>query len=219
MSALRAYELKPRSVGGRLAAGASVRARFADQRDTRAGRFTGAMGRPGMGLGSIVVISLVAISLIQLLISIMAGEATYKLSELKQAKVELGTTSQILIEQVDSLSSQQNLANSAQRLGMVANPNPVFLRLSDSSVLGTPRAVRADNAVIPTRNLIPNSALVLESNDIKRSYKKSLAQASSTKLDTASVNNAAATSQANAVNSASGQVAYSRTEIPASPTN
>lgn len=216
MSALRAYELNPR-IGVR---GSAARLRAGQARTAgQPARFTGVAGRPGMGLGAIVVLSLVGISIVQLLISIMAGEATYKLSELKAAKRELGTTSQILIEQVDSLSSQQNLANSAQRLGMVANPNPVFLRLSDSRVLGTPRAVRADTAVIPTRNLIPNSALVLESNDIKRQYKQSLAAQSTSTAKTDSQTSAAATSPSNAVNSASGQVAFPRTEIPASPTN
>jgi hypothetical protein len=41
------------------------------------------------------------------------------------------------------LESPQNLADRALRMGMVPNPNPVFLRLSDGQVLGVPAEGKA----------------------------------------------------------------------------
>jgi hypothetical protein len=70
----------------------------------------------------------------------------------------LDTTSQIISEEVASLSSQQNLLNTAAKLGMVANSNPVFLKLDDQSVLGKPKP--ALGTASQSRNLVANSAMM-----------------------------------------------------------
>jgi hypothetical protein len=106
----------------------------------------------------IIVMGFLAISLLHLLLTIMTSQSVYELSDLKREKRELDTTSQIIAEEVASLSSQQNLLNTAAKLGMVANSNPVFLKLEDQSVLGKPKPARGTAS--QSRNLVANSAMI-----------------------------------------------------------
>lgn len=109
--------------------------------------------------------SVAAIAVLNLCIHIMTSNAVYELADLQAQKRELTTNAQILSEQVDSLSSQQNLADSAQKLGMIANANPVFLRISDQTVLGKPKAA-LDTSGRVASNLIPNAALTERTGDL-----------------------------------------------------
>lgn len=106
----------------------------------------------------ILVAGFLGISMLHLLLTIATSQSVYELSDLKKEKRELDTTSQILSEEVSSLSSHQNLLNTATKMGMVTNSNPVFLRLDDQKVLGKPRP--ASNASSKSRNLVANSALI-----------------------------------------------------------
>jgi cell division protein FtsL len=109
-----------------------------------------------------ITLGAVAIAIFQLLLHIATSSSVYELSHLQTERRELSTTTQILGQQVDSLASQQNLANAAQKLGMISNANPVFLRLEDQKVFGKPKAaLTADGRV--SRNLVPNSAMTLSS--------------------------------------------------------
>lgn len=106
-----------------------------------------------------ITLGAIAIAIFQLLLHIATSSSVYELSHLQTEKRELTTTTQILGQQVDSLASQQNLANAAEKLGMISNANPVFLRLEDQKVFGKPKAaLTADGRV--SRNLVPNSAMV-----------------------------------------------------------
>lgn len=118
---------------------------------------------PRMRLGVTVVIGLVAIVLTQLVLSILTDEGAYEMANLKAQRHELTTSSDILSAQVDSLSSNQNLANSAQSLGMIPNSSPVFLRLSDQSLIGKPKAAYFDPNHQVSRNLVPNAAMTTSS--------------------------------------------------------
>lgn len=106
----------------------------------------------------IVVMGFLAISLLHLLLTIATSQAVYELSDLKREKRELDTTSQILSEEVASLSSQQNLLNTASKLGMVSNSNPVFLRLDDQKVFGKPKPALGTSS--QSRNLVANSSMI-----------------------------------------------------------
>jgi cell division protein FtsL len=109
-----------------------------------------------------ITVGAVAIAIFQLLLHIATSSSVYELSHLQTEKRELTTTTQILGQQVDSLASQQNLANAAEKLGMISNANPVFLRLEDQKVFGKPKAaLTADGRV--SRNLVPNSAMIRSS--------------------------------------------------------
>ena len=114
----------------------------------------------------ILVTGFVAISILHLLLTILTSQSVYELSDLKREKRELETTSQILSEEVSSLASNQNLLNTASRLGMVANTNPVFLRLTDQAVLGQP--LPAPIASAQSTNLVANSAMIIESTQINQ---------------------------------------------------
>lgn len=114
----------------------------------------------------ILVTGFVAVSILHLLLTIMTSQSVYELSDLKREKRELETTSQILSEEVSSLASNQNLLNTASRLGMVANTNPVFLRLTDQAVLGEP--LPAPIASAQSTNLVANSAMIIESTEINQ---------------------------------------------------
>ena len=110
-----------------------------------------------------IVGGLAAIQLLQLMLSVGVTDATYALADLKKERDALVMQQEILAEEVDSLASNQNLANTAQKMGMVSNANPVFLRLSDQRVFGKPKAaLNADNRL--SRNLIPSATLTVTSN-------------------------------------------------------
>ena len=109
----------------------------------------------------ILVLGFVGISLLHLLLTIATSQSVYELADLKREKRELDTTSQILAEQVLSLSSNQNLYTTASRLGMVVNTNPVFLRLNDQAILGQPRP--AAGTSVQSTNLVANSVMIVES--------------------------------------------------------
>jgi len=106
----------------------------------------------------IAVFGLVTIQLVMLVVGALISQGAYQLAQLKQTNKELTTTSDILSAEVDSLSSQQNLANAAHGLGMVANTNPVFLELSTEKVIGKPKAAYASSGHV-AQNLVPNAML------------------------------------------------------------
>jgi hypothetical protein len=114
----------------------------------------------------ILVLGFVGISLLHLLLTIATSQSVYELADLKREKRELDSSSQILAEQVLSLSSNQNLYMTASRLGMVVNTNPVFLRLNDQAILGEPRP--AAGTSIQSTNLVANSVMIIESTQINQ---------------------------------------------------
>lgn len=116
----------------------------------------------GVAIARTIIIGFVVIQLLKLVLDIALSQSAYELRNLKLEKIDLTTQSQIIGQQVDSLSSQQNLANSAQSLGMIANANPVFLRIADQKVFGKPKsALNTDGRV--AKNNIASAALIQES--------------------------------------------------------
>jgi len=108
--------------------------------------------------GSVAVLGL------NLIVCSLVNASIYEISSLKRQTAVLETQTQIVQQQVDSLRSPQNLANSARSLGMIVNSNPVFLKVASGKVLGSaiPASVSASGAI--SSNLIANSALVSKSN-------------------------------------------------------
>lgn len=107
-----------------------------------------------------VLVVAVAFMAIQLLTQIFQASAVYEKAKLQAEIRELNTTTSILAEEVDSLSSQQNLSDAAQKLGMISNANPVFLSIEQQKVYGKPKAALNSDSGRISRNLIANSALV-----------------------------------------------------------
>jgi cell division protein FtsL len=116
--------------------------------------------RPKIAYAAVVVTGVLAIVVTQLLLSIGLSDGAYEISSLQQQQKELDRSNQVLSEQYDKLSSPQNLAASAESLGMVANSAPVYLRLSDGAVLGSPVAASAGTpSLTGGQPLIPNALL------------------------------------------------------------
>ncbi|WP_233712234.1 hypothetical protein [Kribbella turkmenica] len=104
----------------------------------------GAPFRPPRMPFVIFVVSLLAAGLVGLLLlNTELQSGTFQVTELNKQADQLKDQQEQLEKQVRTLESPQNLADSALRMGMVPNPNPVFLRLSDGRVLGVPEEGKA----------------------------------------------------------------------------
>lgn len=134
--------------------------------------------KPNMRVLVLVSLSALAIAFANLVLHILTSTAVYELADLQHQKKELNTTSQILAEEVDSLASQQNLSNSAQKLGMIANANPVFLSIGEQKVFGKPTAALNTEGRV-ARNLIANSVMTEVSTGLSASVATADAKPSS----------------------------------------
>lgn len=113
-----------------------------------------------------IIAGVVAIIILNILLSSLSNASIYKISQLKKETATLGTQTQIINQEVASLRSPQNLANSAMALGMVVNSNPVFLSVKQSRVFGSSSPASANNSGV-SNNLIANAALITRSNPSK----------------------------------------------------
>lgn len=112
--------------------------------------------RPRIVYALSAVAGMATIVVAQLLLSVGISQGAYEISSLQSAKVELGRTAEGVSEELVRASSPQNLAANAEALGMVANANPVYLRLSDGAVLGAPASAPG---APPAAELVPNALL------------------------------------------------------------
>ena len=98
---------------------------------------------PRMPFVLFVVVLLAAGLVGLLLLNTELQRGTFQVTELNHQAAQLREQQEQLAREVRTLESPQNLAGRALRMGMVPNPNPVFLRLSDGKVLGVPAEGRA----------------------------------------------------------------------------
>ncbi|TWD83482.1 hypothetical protein FB561_4645 [Kribbella amoyensis] len=104
----------------------------------------GAPFRPPRMPFVLFVVSLLAAGLVGLLLlNTELQRGTFQVTALNQQADGLRDQQELLERQVRTLESPQNLADRALRMGMVPNPNPVFLRLPDGQVLGVPAEGKA----------------------------------------------------------------------------
>lgn len=95
-----------------------------------------------------------------MLLSVAVASGAYEIAAMQQTNKELGRSYQTMNQDLDRLSSPQNLAANAEALGMVNNSTPVYLRLSDGAVLGTPEPASATSGLIAgAEGAVPNSLL------------------------------------------------------------
>lgn len=117
--------------------------------------------RPRTAYAIVAVGALFGIVVAQLLLSIAMSQGAYQLSSLQSKETQLQRSYQAASEDLNRLTSPQNLAANANALGMVSNSNPAYLRLSDGAVLGA--ALPADGSAGTVTggqgNLVPNSLL------------------------------------------------------------
>ncbi len=110
---------------------------------------------------SVTVTAILVIVVAQLLLSVGLSQGAYRLETLHDETKELGRTAQSLRQDLQRLSSPQNLAANAEALGMVKNASPVYLRLSDGAVLGMPSSAASSAGLLvgAAGVLVPNSQL------------------------------------------------------------
>ncbi len=159
-----------------------------------------------------IIVGLTLVSLAGLVVNNFCATAVYEISSLKKETQALATQTQVVSQQVDSLRSPQNLANSAKALGMIVNSNPVFLNVKQAKVLGSavPASIESSKAV--SENLIPNAAMTVRSNV------SNLKNTNTSKIDAPKLNTASNQSVKSNVSGTS-QVALTSVGIPATPTN
>lgn len=99
--------------------------------------------RPKVAYALVATAALFVLLLTQLGISIALSDGAYQISALQSEQTELARDQQKFAEELDVLSSPQNLANNADALGMVRNSNPVYLDLATGAVHGVPAPAEA----------------------------------------------------------------------------
>lgn len=99
--------------------------------------------RSAGGLALLSVGLLVLGLLVLLLLNISIGKGAYALTELKNQQRQLAEDRQALAEQVEAASAPQKLAAKARKLGMVPNPNTVFVLVPDGTVQGEAEVAQA----------------------------------------------------------------------------
>jgi hypothetical protein len=99
--------------------------------------------RPKLFYAAVAVLTVMVVVVAQLLLSIGVSQGAYRIESLQAQKVQLARGYQQASERVQTLSSPQNLAANAAALGMVNNGTPVYLRLSDGAVIGSPAPATA----------------------------------------------------------------------------
>ena len=119
---------------------------------------------PRLAFLGLITLGLIGIALLNLLLNLATSSGVYELSGLKAQKARLELSTQIVKQQVDSLSSNQNLASAAQAMGMVANANPVFLNVNDQKVFGVPAQAAIGASSRISGNLIANSQWTTKSH-------------------------------------------------------
>jgi hypothetical protein len=115
--------------------------------------------RPGVWTGLLLVAGIIMVQLVQLALNMALTQDAYYLSKLSGEKRQLATEVQIIQEQVDSLASPQNLADAANRLGMVANPSSVLIDIINDKIYGVPKPAQSQSSAA-SANLVANSAMV-----------------------------------------------------------
>lgn len=97
----------------------------------------------------------------QVLLSVAIASGAYEISGYKAELKELNRTVDKAKQNLNSISSPQNLALKAEKLGMVSSSIPAYLRLSDGAVLGSPVPASANDVLSNggDKVLIHNSTL------------------------------------------------------------
>lgn len=97
----------------------------------------------------VVVVAVLSLGLVGLIVlSTALQDQAFKLAELNQQAAALKLKQAKLQHEVDYLDSPSSVASKAAGLAMVPNRNPVFLRLSDGSVVGRPAPAVAGTNIL-----------------------------------------------------------------------
>lgn len=94
--------------------------------------------------------ALLAVTLVGLLLlNITLSRGAYQVHEMEARRALLAEREQALSERLAAEAAPARLAERAAALGMVPNPNPAVLRLTDGAVLGAPAPAPPPPAAAP----------------------------------------------------------------------
>ncbi|MEN9715481.1 MAG: hypothetical protein RJA35_948 [Actinomycetota bacterium] len=141
---------------------------------------TNRQANPRLAFIGMITLGLLSIALLNLVLNLVTSSGVYELAGLKAEKARLELSSQIVKQQVDSLSSNQNLASAAQAMGMIANANPVFLDVNSQKVYGAPAAASINAGDRVSGNLIANAEWTTKSHSSQIKAALSAEQAKAT---------------------------------------
>jgi len=85
---------------------------------------------------TILLVAFAAIFVGRLMISVATDANAYAIAEQTRVSQNLALDAQFIQEQLNVLNSPQNLSTVAQKLGMISNPSPAYLRISDGKKWG-----------------------------------------------------------------------------------
>jgi hypothetical protein len=92
----------------------------------------------------LLVLAVLGVGLVGLLLlNTTLQQGSFAIHDLQRETSRLADRQSELERQVAVLAAPESLAARAVKLGMVPNPNPAFLRLSDGKVLGDPEPAKA----------------------------------------------------------------------------
>lgn len=113
-------------------------------------RRPGASSAPVPKLRYIVVtlIGIFAILGAQLMLSIAVSGGAYEIAGLKGEVRQSQQQLQVVAEDINALTAPDTLAGLAGSMGMVADNNPAYLRLSDSAVIGEAVPASVDSSAV-----------------------------------------------------------------------
>lgn len=101
----------------------------------------------------VIVAAFIMIYLVRQLVSVSVSDGAYEIAALNQTQVNLQRDAEFASEKLRVMDSPQNLANMAEKLGMISNAQPAYLRLSDSHVFGSPTgAEKTGSGAVPIAN-------------------------------------------------------------------
>lgn len=115
--------------------------------------------RPRIAYALTALIGAVLIGAAQLGLSIMVTQGSYQVQELTQTSRALQWERQSLEDSLAGLDSPQYLAANAAALGMVVDASPMYLRLSDSAVLGASEGAGASSVNALGSVAVPNAVI------------------------------------------------------------
>ena len=101
----------------------------------------------GNGVFALVVIGILLTGMVLLLVlNTTLAQGAFEIGALTQSQNQLAVTEQQLLQAVAAEEAPESLQKRAGALGMVPVTSPVFLRLADGAVLGTPTPAAAPRA-------------------------------------------------------------------------
>lgn len=113
----------------------------------------------GNGVFALVVVGMLVGGMVMLLVlNTSLAQGAFEIGTLTRTENQLAVQEQGLLQDVARAEAPESLQERADALGMVPVVAPVFLRLADGAVLGTPKAAKAVTK-LPATGALPSGVV------------------------------------------------------------